>query len=138
MKVTSGKLTVYFDEPFWTGIFERFDDGKLYMCRVVFGTEPKDGEIWQFILREYDGLRFSPPVDAVMRRTAKNPKQIQRELSKQSVFWGMSTKSQQALQLQHEENKAERKAIGKERRNAEKEHQFELKQLKRKEKHRGR
>ena len=44
---------------------------------------------------------------------------------------------QQALQLQREENKLERKVISREMREAEKQRQFELKQQKRKEKHRG-
>ena len=30
MDKVSGKLTVYFEEPFWVGIFERIEDGKFY------------------------------------------------------------------------------------------------------------
>ena len=29
MDKTNGKLTVYFEEPFWVGVFERIEDGKL-------------------------------------------------------------------------------------------------------------
>ena len=29
MDKASGKLTVYFEEPFWVGVFERIEDGKL-------------------------------------------------------------------------------------------------------------
>ena len=46
--------------------------------------------------------------------------------------------SQQALKLQQEQLKTERKAVSREQREAEKQLQFELKQQKRKEKHRGR
>ena len=35
-------LTVLFEDPFWVGIFERIDDGKLSVCKVTFGAEPKD------------------------------------------------------------------------------------------------
>lgn len=35
-------LTVYFEDPFWVGVFERIDDGKLSVCKVTFGAEPKD------------------------------------------------------------------------------------------------
>ena len=50
MGKTSGKLTVYFEEPFWVGVFERVDNNKLSVCKVTFGAEPKDYEIWEFIL----------------------------------------------------------------------------------------
>ena len=51
MDKVTGKLTVFFENPFWVGIFERMEDGKLSACRVVFGGEPKDGEVWAFVLQ---------------------------------------------------------------------------------------
>ena len=42
MDKTNGKLTVYFEKPFWVGIFERTEDGKLSVAKVTFGVEPKD------------------------------------------------------------------------------------------------
>ena len=63
---------------------------------------------------------------------------MQREAREQTLQGGIGTKSQQALQLQREENKLERKAITKQEREAEKQRQFELRQQKRREKHRGR
>lgn len=59
------------------------------------------------------------------------------EARKQTQNTGIGTKSQQALKLQQEENKKERKTLSKEQLKAEKERKFELKQAKRKEKHRG-
>lgn len=50
----------------------------------------------------------------------------------------MGTKSQQALKLQHEQIKTGRKAVSREKKEAEARRQFELKQQKKKEKHRGR
>ena len=38
---TVSKLTVYFEEPFWVGVFERMENGKLSVCKVTFGAEPK-------------------------------------------------------------------------------------------------
>ena len=38
-------LTVYFDAPFWVGVFERMEDGRLSVCKVTFGAEPKDYEV---------------------------------------------------------------------------------------------
>ena len=44
MDKVNGKLTVFFEEPFWVGIFERIEDGKLSVAKVTFGAEPKDYE----------------------------------------------------------------------------------------------
>ena len=99
----SGKLSVFFEDPFWVGVFERVENGKLSACKVTFGEEPKDYEVWEFVLKHYDQLKFSPSVDVVVRKEAVNPKRMQREIRKQSAA-GIGTKSQQALQLQREEN----------------------------------
>ena len=73
-----------------------------------------------------------------VKESARNPKRIQREVRKQVQNTGIGTKSQQALKLKQEQFKTERKAVSREKREAEKQRQFELKQQKRKEKHRGR
>lgn len=134
---TESKLTVYFDEPFWVGVFEESDGKKLSVCRVVFVAEPTDAEIYAFILRNFNHLRFSPPVKTEIKQKADNPKRRQRDAHKQLEKSGVGTKSQQALQKQYEENKLERKQRSREQKEAEKQRLFELKQQKRKEKHRG-
>ena len=138
MDKVSGKLTVFFEEPFWIGVFERLSEGKLSVCKVTFGAEPKDYEIYDFVLKNYGRLRFSPAVAADVREAARNPKRVQREVRRQVQNTGIGTKAQQALKLQQEQWKTERKNANRERREAEKERKFELKQQKRKEKHRGR
>ena len=35
MDKVSEKLTVYFEEPFWVGTFERVDNGTLSVCKVT-------------------------------------------------------------------------------------------------------
>ena len=138
MDKVSGKLTVFFEEPFWVGVFERVSEGKLSVCKVTFGTEPKDYEVYDFALKNYYRLRFSPAVAAAVKETGHNPKRVQREVRKQVQNTGIGTKSQQALKLQQEQLKTERRIESREQREAEKQRQFELKQQKRKEKHRGR
>ena len=32
MDKSIGKLTVYFDDPFWVGVFEHIEDEKLFVC----------------------------------------------------------------------------------------------------------
>lgn len=134
---TEAKLTVYFDELFWVGVFERIDNGKLSVCKVTFGAEPTDAQVWEFVQANYRRLQFSAPVKVEQKQKADNPKRRQRNAQKQLEESGVGTKSQQALQKQYEENKLERKQRSREQREAEKQRQFELKQQKRKEKHRG-
>ena len=138
MDKVSGRLTVFFDEPFWVGVFERVSDGKLSVCKVTFGAEPKDYEIYDFILKNYYRLRFSPAVATDVKEIGRNPKRVQREVRKQLQNTRIGTKLQQALKLQQEQLKTERRIVSREQREAEKQRQFELKQQKRKEKHRGR
>lgn len=138
MDKVSGKLTVFFEEPFWKGVFQRITEGKLSVCKVTFGAEPKSYEIYEFILKNYYQLRFSSAVATDVKEASCNPKRVQREVQKQVQNTGIGTKSQQALKLQQEQLKTERKSMGREQREAEKQRQFELKQKKRKEKHRGR
>ena len=140
MDKVSGKLTVFFDAPFWVGVFERVSDGKLSVCKITFGAEPKDYEIYDFVLKNYYRLRFSPAVATDVKEAGeagRNPKRVQREVRKQVQNTSIGTKSRQALKLQQEQLKTERKAVSREQREAEKQRQFELKQQKRKEKHRG-
>lgn len=132
-----GKLTVFFEEPFWVGVFERIEDGKLSVAKVTFGAEPKDYEVHEFVLKYYDCLQFSPAVATVVNETRKNPKRMQREVKKQVQEKGIGTKSQQALKLQQEQNKLERKNKSREKKELEKQRSFELKQQKKKEKHKG-
>ena len=130
-------LTVFFEDPFWVGVFERFEDGKLSVCKVTFGTEPKDYEVWDYVLRHYYELAFSPAIEMEIRQAADNPKRRSRNARKQLENTGIGTKSQQALQRQREKMKTERRQISREEREAEAQRRFEMKQAKKKEKRRG-
>lgn len=137
MDKISGMLTVFFDEPFWVGVFERTENGQLSAAKVTFGAEPKDSEVLEFALRHYYELKFSPAVETKSRKTADNPKRRQRDAHRQMSDSGIGTKSQQALKLMQEQNKTERKQFTKQQREAEKQRQFDLRQQKRREKHKG-
>ena len=41
MDKVNGKLTVFFEEPFWVGIFERIEDGKLSVAKVTLVQSQK-------------------------------------------------------------------------------------------------
>ena len=138
MDKASGKLTVYFEEPFWVGIFERIEDGKLSVAKVTFGVEPKEYEVQEYIQKYYFGLKFSPAVEAIVKDIKRNPKRMQRSAKKQMLETGIGTKSQQALKLQQEqETNKERKEKKRKKKEAEEQRMFELKQRKKREKHKG-
>ena len=79
MDKVNGKLTVFFEEPFWVGIFERIEDGKLSVAKVTFGAEPKDYEVQEYIQKCYFSLKFSPVVETVVKDIKRNPKRMQRK-----------------------------------------------------------
>ncbi len=120
MDKVSGKLTVFFEEPFWVGVFERVSDGRLSVCKVTFGAEPKDYEVYDFVLKNYYRLRFSPAVATDVKEAGRNLKRVQREVRKQVQNTGIGTKSQQDLKLQQEQLITERKIVSQEEREVEK------------------
>ncbi len=93
MGKVSVKLAVFFEEPFWVGVFERISGGGLSVSKMTFGAEPKDYEVNDLILRIYYRLRFSPAVAADVKEVVRNPKRIQREVHKQVQNTGIGTKS---------------------------------------------
>lgn len=128
-----------FESPFWIGLYERIDNGKYEVCKITFGAEPKDYEVYDFLLNNWKYLQFSPPIktDKVEEKHI-NPKRMQREINSQLEDKGIGTKAQQALKLQHEQSKIQRKTRSKEQKEAVEERQFALRQEKKKAKHRGR
>ena len=138
MDETLGKLSVFFEDPFWVGVFEITQNGELSVAKVTFGAEPKDYVVFEFVLKHYYHLQFSPAVKVTVKEKHTNPKRMQREIKKQMSNTGIGTKSQQALKLQHEQYKTERKKKNREQKQAEEQRLFELRQQKKKEKHRGR
>ena len=130
-------LTVFFEEPFWVGVFEKTENGQLSVSKVVFGAEPRDNEVFKYFQKHYKELRFSPAVTTVASKTVSNPKRMQREARRQTSASGIGSRSQQAIKLQQEQNKLIRKTKSREQKEAEKERQFDLRQLKKNEKHKG-
>ena len=87
------KLTVFFEEPFWVGVFEKIENGKLSVAKVTFGAEPKDYEVYEFVLNHYYDLQFSPAVAAVVKEAKHNPKRMQRDIKRSVAKTGSGTKS---------------------------------------------
>ncbi len=84
---------------------------------------------------QYLTKKMSEPY--ILSRGLTQIKRLQRQIKKLTEEKGISTKSQQALQMQREQNKMERKKISKEQREQEKQARFLMNQKKRKDKHKG-
>jgi hypothetical protein len=132
------KLTVFFDEPFWVGIIERTDAGMLETSRIVFGAEPKDYEVYSYILEKYFKLHFSRPLKVETDQERKiNPKRLQRIARRETQDAGVGTKAQQAIKLEYEARKQENKKLSKEKKEEHEKLIFEIRQEKKKEKKKG-
>ncbi|WP_160688925.1 YjdF family protein [Clostridium sp. C2-6-12] len=133
-------LTVLFSEPFWIGVFELTEDEEYKVCKVTFGSEPREDETLDFVLKRFYSLNFSSPISTdknVLVEKKLNPKRIQRKIQKETSTNGIGTKAQIALKLQHEQCKVERKKKSKAQKELEEQRKFELKQKKRLEKRKG-
>lgn len=130
-------FTVFFEEPFWCGVYQRQEGRNLEAARMVFGAEPKEYEVLAFLLQNWKRLRFGKANGAPCAAERKNPKRMQREAKKQTKEKGVGTKAQQALAALWEEQKTERKVRSKAEKLAETERRFQLRQAKRLKKHKG-
>lgn len=133
----SSTLTVHHDGQFWIGLAEHVEDGTYGVARIVFGTEPSDEEILQFVTSKWAELAFFGGDHAETSKPAKNPKRRAREAAKALRPPAMSTKAKQALANQRETMKQESARARSQRRADEAEARFEQRKLKRKQKHRG-
>ncbi|AOY77851.1 YjdF family protein [Clostridium formicaceticum] len=133
------KLTIFFEEPYWKGVFERFNNGKYEVSKIIFGCEPKNYDVYDFILKNYYSLKFSEPMLCNDKYEEKkvNPKRLQRKIRNELQNEGIGTKAQQAIKLQIEKNKTKGKHELKKKQEEEKRRKFELKQQKKKAKHKG-
>ena len=131
-------LTVFFEDPFWVGVFEKQHEGSISVARHVFGGEPTDTEVYHFILTRYWDVKYSSPAEGVLEeRKPANPKRLQREAAKLMKQKGISTQSQELMRLEREKNKQQRQSVSKVQRDAEALEMFRLKQEKKREKHKG-
>lgn len=135
------KLTVFFEGMFWVGVFEKTTETNYEVSRVIFGAEPKDYEIFYFINKNIYKINFKNSLSTNVSNNPQdkkiNSKRLQRELKKESENKGIGTKAQQALQLQYEENKLQRKKLSKEKKEAVEKRKFQLKQEKKLKKQKG-
>ncbi len=84
--MTTGSLTILFEDPFWIGLFEVTDEDGLHVCKVTFGAEPTGQEIIEFVEKDLHKLEYSKGIEAKsLLETRKSPKRQLREARKQMM-----------------------------------------------------
>ena len=53
MNQTSLSITVFFEDPFWIALFEYREDPFSYLKRVVFGSEPSEQLVYDWIIQNW-------------------------------------------------------------------------------------
>ena len=83
-KVDIISLHVLFEGQWWIGVFERITSDGYSVARQIFGTEPADIEVYEFILKHQDDLCFSTPLPEEESLVIKNrnPKRVLRKESR--------------------------------------------------------
>ena len=138
MDRNESRFTVLFQSPFWVGIAERWSGEGYQAARVVFGAEPTDAQVYQWLLGNWRRLPFTA---ARRRRCPKPfppiPSGSSGRPEKAAQTARVSTKAQQALARQREAEGLERRARRAAQKRAEQEEQFRIRQRKKREKRRG-
>ena len=118
----SAQFTLYFDGRFWVGVLEHHERHRggdvvgqvitVRAARHVFGGEPSDVELYDFLLARGDELidraAASPPVPASRSAGSSsaprpNPKRAARQAAKEAARARPSTAAQAALAAAREE-----------------------------------
>jgi len=135
------KVTIFFKECFWIGTFERTDKEGYAIARHIFGGEPSDSEIHEFVLNHYHELKFGVLKEVNIQIKRKNPKRVQREvrreMQKLKETAKPSTLAQDYMREEIEKKKKMKKSINSAEKQFRKDEQFAIKQKKKKEKHKG-
>jgi hypothetical protein len=134
-------FTVFFEGPFWVGVLESEEGSGLAAARHVFGAEPTNAELLDFMLHRFHLMPRCRLPSAVgpARVGEAAPQGAKRalRLARKEARRPASTRAQAALAAGLEARKAEGRTLARERREAEADKRFLLKSEKRREKRRG-
>lgn len=131
-------MMVYFDPPFWVGIFEKIDGNTYQTARYVFGAEPTEPQLLEFARVDYIHLSFTCAVKetgySLTRIGYKRRMRKIKSLMKNSME---STRSQQILQQEYERQIQNSREQIRETRQLVEDRKFQLKKARQAAKHRG-
>ena len=134
-----GSCTILFEDPFWVAIFEINDEKGYRAARHVFGALPNEAELHLFALLGLANLNFSAPQKGEKRLTEfKAFKRRQREVRRQVEGRAEPKKAWEAIKIEHEAQKKEKRQAGREEKEAAAQGAYLARQARKKEKKRGR
>lgn len=137
--VSMASFLLYFDGQFWVGLITAsLCDGAPAVGRVVFGPEPSDAQLLDWMKREYPTVPLLP-TDANTDAPAPkgNPKRRLREARRALQSPATGTASQLALKTALEAKRMEVDQEKRDEKDAEARRRYELRVQKRKQRHRG-
>ena len=153
----SAQFTLFFDGRFWVGVLEVHErrrgaeandqGGTVRAARHVFGAEPSDVELYDFLLTHggilIDRAAASPPVPAPRSVDSSstprpNPKRAARQAAKEAARARPSTAAQAALAAAREESSARGARNRSRRRRQEADEAWVRRRERAKRRHRGR
>ncbi|MGW2213950.1 YjdF family protein [Nonomuraea sp. NPDC001684] len=136
-------LSVYLDGPFWVGVLEVAEGGRLRATRFTLGSEPTDPELHAFLMRHGVSLleqaHAAPAVAGGERARRVNPKRAAKLAARAAAQVSVrSTAAQEAMRLELESRKQQAAQGRRERRRELAEHKREVARRKRLERRRDR
>lgn len=139
----SVEFDVFHDGQFWVGVLTFTEDSSLRAARVVFGAEPSDAELHDYLLRHGDELlrraMAGPSVDIGGRmRRPVNPKRVAREAAAAAKVHSASTAAQDALRQAQEVAAQARFQLSRDAREVAAERKRAVRRARAKARHRGR
>lgn len=135
------KATIFLDKRYWVGTFERTDKERYAVARHIFGAEPTDPEIYEFVLTHYQELKFGESKEFTLEIKRMNPKRMQREVRREMERIKETTKpstfAKDYMREDLEKKKLQKKQQSSAEKQARKDEKFALRQRKKKEKQKG-
>src|SRR5690349_5799924 len=100
-------MTVFFANPFWVAVREVRDLAAVRATRHVFGAEPTDAELYQFLLRHGGALLDRAGRSAVVagqraEAPVRSPKRLARDAARAAQAARPSTAAQEAVRKELE------------------------------------
>ena len=136
-------MTVFFEDPFWVAVLEIHDREGVRATRHVFGAEPTDAELYQFLLR-YGGAMLARAElctavdgDRPVSVAVRNPKRLARDAARAAQLARPSTTAQEAVRKEVELRKRASAERSREDREACAEHRRDVRRAKSRARRRG-
>jgi len=136
-------MTVFFDDPFWVAVLELHHDRHVRAVRHVFGAEPSDAELYQYLLCHGTALlaRAAQASAVTEDRPApariRNPKRLARAAARAAALPRPSTAAQDSVRRDLELRKQAAVQRGREHGEEHAEHRRKVRRAKSRARHRG-